>query len=64
MKPDEGTMLQCKYRSNGRRQNFVFQKPEDEDGIFTKRTMSEFISNLVCPGTFAGSSVEVQQTLR
>jgi hypothetical protein len=30
-------MLQQYYRSNGRRQNFVFQKPEDEDGILIKK---------------------------
>jgi hypothetical protein len=61
MKPDEGTMLQQYYTDQmDADKNFVFQKPEDEDGIFTKRTMSEFISNSgFALGTFAGVGVEI-----
>jgi hypothetical protein len=61
MKPDEGTMLQQYYNDQVEAdKNFVFQKPEDEDGIFTKRTMSEFIGNSgFALGTFAGMGVEI-----
>lgn len=61
MKPDETTMAEQYYQDQlDMSRNFVFEQPEDEDGIFTKRTMSEFIGNAgFALGTFAGLGLEI-----
>lgn len=61
MMPDQETMLQQYYRDQmDMQKNHVFVDPEDEDGIFNKRFLSEFVGNAgFALGTFAGLSVEL-----
>lgn len=61
MKPDEATQIDQYYNDQlDADKNYVFQMPEDEDSIFSKRTMSEFIGNSgFALGTFAGMSIEI-----
>lgn len=61
MMPDEETMLQQYYRDQmDMQKNHVFVAPEDEDGIFNKRFLSEFVGNAgFALGTFAGLAVEL-----
>ena len=61
MRPDEATMADLYYQDQiDMNKNFVFELPENEDDIFTKRTMSEFIGNAgFALGTFAGISLEI-----
>lgn len=61
MRPDETTMMDQYYKDQiDMKKNFVFEQPEDEDGIFTKRSLSEFIGNAgFALGTFAGLAIEI-----
>lgn len=61
MKPDEATQIEQYYNDQlDADKNYVFQMPEDEDSIFSKRTMSEFIGNSgFALGTFAGMGIEI-----
>lgn len=61
MRPDEATMMDQYYKDQiDMKKNFVFEKPENEDSIFSKRTMSEFIGNAgFALGTFAGLGLEI-----
>jgi len=61
MKPDEETLATQYYKDQlDMKRNFVFEQPENEDSIFSKRTMSEFIGNAgFALGTFAGLGIEI-----
>lgn len=61
MRPDEAEMAELYYQEQmDMKKNFVFETPEDEDSIFSKRTMSEFIGNAgFALGTFAGLGLEI-----
>lgn len=61
MKPDEETLATQYYQDQlDMNRNFVFEQPENEDSIFNKRTMSEFIGNAgFALGTFAGLTIEI-----
>jgi hypothetical protein len=61
MRPDEATMMEQYYKDQiDMKKNFVFEQPENEDSIFSKRTMSEFIGNSgFALGTFAGLGLEI-----
>ena len=61
MKPDEETMMNQYYQDQiDMKKNFVFEQPENEDSLFGKRTMSEFIGNAgFALGTFAGLGLEI-----
>ena len=61
MRPDETTLAEQYYKDQiEMKKNFVFEQPEDEDSIFSKRTMSEFIGNAgFALGTFAGIGIEI-----
>jgi hypothetical protein len=61
MKPDEETLATQYYQDQlDMNRNFVFEQPENEDSIFNKRTMSEFIGNAgFALGTFAGMGIEI-----
>jgi hypothetical protein len=61
MKPDETTMMETYYQDQlDMKKNFVFEQPQNEDSIFGKRTMSEFIGNAgFALGTFAGLGIEI-----
>ena len=61
MKPDEETLATQYYKDQlDMNRNFVFEQPENEDSIFSKRTMSEFIGNAgFALGTFAGLGIEI-----
>jgi hypothetical protein len=61
MRPDEATLADQYYKDQiDMNKNFVFEKPENEDSIFSKRTMSEFIGNAgFALGTFAGIGLEI-----
>jgi len=61
MKPDEETLATQYYKDQlDMKRNFVFEQPENEDSIFNKRTMSEFIGNAgFALGTFAGLGIEI-----
>ena len=61
MRPDEETMMNQYYQDQiDMKKNFVFEQPGDEDSIFGKRTMSEFIGNAgFALGTFAGLGLEI-----
>lgn len=61
MRPDETTLAEQYYKDQiEMKRNFVFEQPEDEDSIFSKRTMSEFIGNAgFALGTFAGIGLEI-----
>lgn len=61
MRPDEAAMAEMYYQDQiDMSKNFVFERPENEDSIFNKRTMSEFISNAgFALGTFAGMGIEI-----
>lgn len=61
MKPDEETLATQYYQDQlEMNRNFVFEQPENEDSIFNKRTMSEFIGNAgFALGTFAGLGIEI-----
>lgn len=57
----EDEMMQQYYKDQKDAQkNFVFEKPENEDSLFSKRTISEFIgSSGFMLGTFAALSLEI-----
>lgn len=59
--PTEDEMMQQYYQDQKEAQkNFVFQKPEDQDSIFSKGSVSEFIgSSGFMLGTFAALSLEI-----
>lgn len=59
--PSEDEMMQQYYKDQKDAQrNFVFQKPEDQDSIFSKGSVSEFIgSSGFMLGTFAALSLEI-----
>jgi hypothetical protein len=59
--PSEDEMMQQYYQDQKDAQkNFVFQTPEDQDSIFTKGTISEFIgSSGFMLGTFGALSLEI-----
>ena len=59
--PSEDEMMQQYYLDQKDAQkNFVFQTPEDQDSIFTKGTISEFIgSSGFMLGTFGALSLEI-----
>lgn len=59
--PTEDEMMQQYYKDQKDAQkNFVFQKPEDQDSIFSKGSVSEFIgSSGFMLGTFAALSLEI-----
>ena len=59
--PSEDEMMQQYYKDQKDAQkNFVFQKPEDQDSIFSKGTVSEFIgSSGFMLGTFGAMSLEI-----
>lgn len=61
MRPDEETMMETYYKDQiDMKKNFVFEQPENEDSIFSKRTMSEFVGNAgFALGTFAGLGIEI-----
>ena len=61
MKPDETTMMNQYYQDQiDMKKNFVFEQPGNEDSIFSKRTMSEFVGNAgFALGTFAGLGLEI-----
>ena len=61
MRPDEATLVEQYYNDQmDMNKNFVFEQPENEDSIFSKRTMSEFIGNAgFALGTFAGLGLEI-----
>jgi hypothetical protein len=61
MRPDEATLADQYYKDQiDMNKNFVFEKPENEDSILSKRTMSEFIGNAgFALGTFAGIGLEI-----
>lgn len=61
LRPDEETMMNQYYQDQiDMKKNFVFEQPENEDSIFSKRTMSEFIGNAgFALGTFAGLGLEI-----
>lgn len=61
MRPDETTMMETYYKDQiNIKKNFTFEQPENEDSIFSKRTMSEFLGNAgYALGTFAGLGVEI-----
>ena len=61
MRPDEATLADQYYKDQmDMSKNFVFEKPENEDSIFSKRTLSEFIGNAgFALGTFAGIGLEI-----
>jgi hypothetical protein len=59
--PSEDEMIEQYYKDQKDAQkNYVFQKPEDQDSIFSKGTVSEFIgSSGFMLGTFAALSLEI-----
>lgn len=61
MKPDETTMMETYYKDQlDMKKNFVFEQPQNEDSIFSKRTVSEFVGNAgFALGTFAGLGIEI-----
>lgn len=61
LRPDEETMMNQYYQDQiDMKKNFVFEQPGNEDSIFSKRTMSEFIGNAgFALGTFAGLGLEI-----
>ena len=61
MKPDETTMMETYYKDQlDMKKNFVFEQPQNEDSLFSKRTMSEFVGNAgFALGTFAGLGIEI-----
>jgi hypothetical protein len=61
LRPDETTMMEQYYQDQiDMKKNFVFEQPENEDSIFSKRTMSEFVGNAgFALGTFAGLGLEI-----
>jgi hypothetical protein len=61
MMPDEDQMLKQYYEDQiDMNKNFVFVKPEDEDAIFNKRFLSEFVGNAgFAMGTFSALSMEI-----
>jgi hypothetical protein len=61
LRPDEETMMNQYYQDQiDMKKNFVFEQPENEDSIFSKRTMSEFVGNAgFALGTFAGLGLEI-----
>jgi hypothetical protein len=61
MRPDEATLADQYYKDQiDMNKNFVFEKPENEDSIFSKRTLSEFVGNAgFALGTFAGIGLEI-----
>lgn len=61
MKPDEETMMNQYYQDQlDMKKNFVFEQPQNEDSLFGKRSMSEFIGNAgFALGTFAGLGIEI-----
>jgi hypothetical protein len=61
MMPDEDEMMKQYYLDQiDMNKNFVFVDPADEDGIFNKRFLSEFIGNAgFAMGTFSALSMEI-----
>jgi hypothetical protein len=61
LNPDELEMLQTNYAEHiSAMKNFVFIPEEDEDAIFSKRSMSEFLGNAgFALGTMAGVTTEL-----
>jgi hypothetical protein len=61
LRPDETTMMEQYYKDQiDMKKNFVFETPENEDSIFSKRTVSEFVGNAgFALGTFAGLGIEI-----
>lgn len=59
--PSEDEMMVQYYKDQKDAQrNFVFEKPENEESLFSKRTMSEFIgSSGFMLGTFAAMGLEI-----
>jgi len=59
--PSEDEMMVQYYKDQKDAQkNFVFEKPENEDSLFSKRTVSEFIgSSGFMLGTFGAMSLEI-----
>ena len=59
--PTEDEMMEQYYKDQKEAQkNYVFQKPEDQDSIFSKGSVSEFIgSSGFMLGTFAALSLEI-----
>lgn len=61
LRPDEQTVAETYYQDQiNQKKNFVFMKPEDEENLFSKRTMAEFVGNAgFALGTFAGLGLEL-----
>ena len=61
MRPDEETIANQYYEDQKDMfKNFVFEQPDAEDSLFSKRSMSELISNTgFALGTFAGLGIEI-----
>lgn len=61
LQPDEDQMLTLNYEEHKESmKNYVFIPPEQDDDIFSKRSVSEFIGNAgFALGTFAGLGIEL-----
>ncbi len=61
MRPDEATMADQYYNDQKDMfKNFVFEQPDSEDSLISKRTVSELIGNTgFALGTFAGLGIEI-----
>lgn len=61
LQPDEDQMINLNYEEHRESmKNYVFMDPSQDDDIFSKRSLSEFVGNAgFALGTFAGLGVEL-----